>query len=196
MRPVAAIVLATLLAACVQQPDAARPDAARPDAVRADAVRPGVAPPPVRGRAEANRDDALKAMIERHLHEIDRRAMRAVTVEVWRGQALLMGAVTKPDHRRKAEAAARGATGVTAVVNELVLAEDKALDLFLPDTAREEAVRAALGLEGRAGITVRVVNGVAFLLGAASSKGQAEAMKADALDVDGIKWAVAVLAEP
>ncbi len=182
MRLVAAIVLGAVVAGCVQQPEPARPE-----------VSP---PPPVRARAESNRDDALKAMIERHLHEIDRRAMRAVTVEVWRGRALLMGAVAKPDQRRKAEAAARAATGVSEVVNELVLAEDKALDLFAPDTAREDAVRAALGLEGRAGVTVRVINGVAFLLGAAASKDQAEAMKADALDVEGIKWAVAVLTAP
>lgn len=180
--PILSLILAALLAACVEQPGPERP-----------AVE---APPPVRSRADANRDDALKAVIERHLREIDRRALRAVTVEVWRGRALLMGAVAKPEQRRKAEAAARAVTGVTEVVNELVLAEDKALGMFTPDPAREDAVRAALGLEGKAGITVRVVNGVAFLLGAAASRDQAEAMKADALDVEGIKWAVAVLTAP
>ncbi|MEW5728237.1 MAG: BON domain-containing protein [Pseudomonadota bacterium] len=185
MRPTIAITVTAavaLLAACVQQPEPARPDLS--------------APPPVRSRIDANRDDALKAVIERRLHEIDRHAMRAVTVEVWQGRALLMGAVAKPEQRRKAEAAARAVSGVAEVVNELVLAEDRALDLFAPDPAREGAVRTALGLEGKAGITVRVVNGVAFLLGAAASRDQAEAMKADALDVEGIKWAVAVLTAP
>jgi osmotically-inducible protein OsmY len=181
-RRLAILAAALALAACA--PQAERPTAA-PEA-----------PPPVRSRTESNRDDALKAVIHRRLSELDRRALRAVTVEVWQGRALLLGAVPKPEQRRKAEQVARAVEGVTEVVNELVLAEDKALDNFAPDPAREEAVRRALGIEGKAGITVRVVNGVAFLMGAASSPAQAEAMKADALDVDGVKWAVGCFKTP
>lgn len=173
------------LAACVEQPAGGdQPRVASPP------------PPPVRSRSESNRDDVLKSMIARRLADLDRRAMRGVTVEVWRGSALLMGAVAKPDLRRRAEESAAAVTGVAEVINELVLAEDQALDAFAPDWEREEAVRLALGIEGKAGIVVRVINGVAFLLGAVSAPEQSEAMKADALDVAGVKWAVARLKTP
>lgn len=179
-----AALLAALLAvaACVQQPD-------KPSV-------PSAPPPPVRSRSESNRDDALKAVIQRHLAEADRQALRAVTAEVWQGRVFLLGAVVKPDHRRKAERVAAATDGIAGVVNEVVLAEDKALEAFAPDPVREDQVRQALGIEGKAGIIVRVVNNVAFLLGAAAGTEQAEQLKADALDVDGIKWAVAHLRMP
>ncbi|MGE5548841.1 MAG: BON domain-containing protein [Solirubrobacterales bacterium] len=181
MRHLALLPLAALLAACAADPGASRPNAA-------SAADP-VIEAPVRSRGEANRDDALKALVTRKLAEADKLAYRAVTVEVWQGRVLLMGAVIKPEHRRNAEAIAKSAGGITKVYNDLLLAEERAFDLFSPDLGREYDVRKALELEGKAGATVRVVNGVAYLLGAASPE-QAARMKADAGEVQGIKWVV------
>ncbi len=190
MRRPAALVLVTLLAAC-QTAETASPTvaAATPAAMPAAQAFAGLE----RSRTQANKDDILKSQISRRIAELDRRAYRAVTVEVWGGRALLMGAVIKPEQRRKAEQAAAATAGIAAVHNELVLAEDRALDIFAADPAREDAVRQALGIEGRAGTTVRVINGVAFLLGAAPSAEAVAAMKADAGEVAGIKWVVSAL---
>lgn len=192
MRRAAALVLVTLLAAC-QTAETPSPvvSAATPAAAAAPAAQAFAGLE--RTRAEANKDDILKSLVGRRIAELDRRAYRGVIVEVWGGRALLMGAVIKPEQRRKAEQVAAGVDGIAAVHNELVLAEDKALDVFVADPGREEAVRQALGLQGRAGTTVRVVNGVAFLLGAAPSAEAAAAMKADATEVAGVKWVVSAL---
>jgi hyperosmotically inducible protein len=173
-----AILLALLLAAC-QSADPAKPAVATQD----------------RPRAVANRDDVLKNVVARKVTDTDRAAFRAVTVEVWGGNAVLMGAVVKPEQRRRAEQAARAVEGVGSVANELVLAELPALDFFRPDFAREDAVRRHLGLEGKAGLIVRVINGVAYLIGGGSPEAAAQ-LKADAGEVEGIKWVVAHIVQP
>ncbi|MBC7951174.1 MAG: BON domain-containing protein [Rhodospirillaceae bacterium] len=175
----AALAVTVLLAACqtVEEP---RPVAS--------------APIPVieRSRTEAVRDDVLKSQITRRIVE-QGRAFRSIAVEAWGGRVLLMGAVIKPEQRRKAEQLARATDGVTTVLNELVLAEDKALDAFAPDPARDTATRRALGMESGTGTIVRVINGVAFLLGATPTAEAAAAMKADATEIEGIKWVVSHL---
>lgn len=193
MRRFAALGLVALLAACQTAETPSRPvTAAQPAAVPAAAAFAGVERP----RAVANKDDTLKSILSRRIADLDRRAYRGVTVEVWGGRALLMGAVIKPEQRRKAEQVAASVEGIAAVLNELVLAEDKALDVFAADPAREDDLRRHLGIEGRAGTTVRVINGVAFLLGAAPNREAAEAMKADATEVAGVKWVVSHLQAP
>lgn len=191
MRRLAVLVLVTALAACQTAETPSRPEvAAAPTAAALPAQAfAGLE----RSRAVANKDDILKSLVARKIAEQDRRAYRAVTVEVWGGRALLIGAVIKPEQRRKAAQVAAAVDGIAEVHNELVLAEDKALDVFAADPAREDAVRQALGLQGRAGTIVRVINGVAFLLGAAPSAEAAAAMKADAGTVPGIKWVVSAL---
>jgi osmotically-inducible protein OsmY len=191
MRRLAALALVVALAAC-QTAETPRPTAVAIAMPAVTAPNPGVA----RTRAEASRDEALKAQVTRRIADLDRRAYRAVTVEVWRGRALLMGAVIKPEQRRKAAQAAAATDGITEVLNELVLAEDKALGVFAADPAREDGVRRALGIDGTTGTVVRVINGVAFLLGGAPDARTAAAMKADAIEVDGIKWVVAHVASP
>lgn len=178
MRRIPAILLLTLVAAC-QTAESPRPVA----------TTTPPAPAVERTRNEANKDDAIKSVVARRIADLDRRAFRAVTVESWGGRVLLMGAVSKPEQRRKAEQAAQSVDGVAEVLDELVLAEDKALDAFTVDFEREATLRQALGIEGRAGTVVRVVNGVAFLLGSAPAD-TAAAMKADASEVAGIKWVV------
>lgn len=192
MRRLTVLVLVALLAAC-QTDETPRPvaSAASPPAAPTAQVFSGVERP----RNVANKDDVLKTMVARRVNE-QGRAFRAVTVEVWGGRALLMGAVIKPEQRRKAEQLAASVDGVAAVHNQLVLAEDKALDVFVADPAREEEVRRALGIQGRAGTVVRVINGVAFLLGGVPSAEAAAAMKADAGEVAGVKWVVSELQTP
>jgi len=192
MRRLAALVLVTLLAACQTAETPARPEVSAPSAAPARPAAQAFAGLE-RSRAEANKDDILKSQLSRRIAELDRRAYRAVTVEVWGGRALLMGAVIKPMQRRKAEQVAAALDGIAEVHNELVLAEDKALDVFAADPAREEAVRQALGVQGRNGTIIRVINGVAFLLGGAPSAEAVTAMKADAGTVPGIKWVVSAL---
>lgn len=195
MRRIAVLVLVTLLAACQTAETQSPPVVAAAGPAAAAAAAPAFAGLE-RNRNQANKDDALKSILGRRIAEQDRRAYRGVTVEVWGGRALLMGAVIKPEQRRKAEQLAAAQDGIVAVHNELVLAEDRALDVFAADPAREDAVRHALGLDGRAGTIVRVINGVAFLLGAAPTHQAAAAMKADATEVAGIKWVVSHLATP
>lgn len=184
MKKLLAVLAMTMLAAC-QTTEAPQ-----------TALRPAVsAPVPTieRTRNAANKDDALKSIISRRIVEVDRRAYRAITVECWGGRVLLMGAVIKPEQRRKAEQIAQAVDGTTEVLNELVLAEDRALDSFAADYSREATLRQSLGLEGRAGTIVRVINGVAFLLGGVPNTEAANALKADATEVAGIKWVVSHL---
>ncbi|CAA7624431.1 BON domain-containing protein [Magnetospirillum sp. UT-4] len=165
-------------------------------ATACETAGPAAPPPPVpveRPRAVSNRDDVVRATVLRRIAELDRAAFRAVTAEVWGGRVLLLGAVVKPEQRRRAEQAARAVEGAAEVLNEVVLAEESRLDSYRPDPAREEAVRRQLGLEGKAGTVVRVVNGIAFLLGGVARREDAESMKADAGDVEGVKWVVAHL---
>lgn len=182
MRAAAIALMLVALAACAQDAEPARPVVA---------AATTVAVPP-RSRVDANRDDIIKSIVRRRIAELDR-AYRAVHVEAWQGRVMLMGAVVKPEQRRKAEQAAKSVEGVGTVLNELVVAEDKALGIFADDPARAAQVSRAIGTEA---IVVRVVGGVAFLLGAVSSPDQVLQIKADALDVDGIKWAVAHLMVP
>lgn len=169
------VLLAIALAACQTA------ETPRPAATTAAAM-----PVIERPRAILLKDDSLKAAIGDRLAALGP-AFRAISVEAWSGRVLLMGAVIKPEHRRKAEQLAREA-GASVVLNELVLAEERAFDLFRPDAARAAMVRRHLGLGD--GAAIRVINGVAFLLGAAPPD-QAAALKADASEVEGVKWVVA-----
>lgn len=178
MRRLAAGCLAGLLAAC-QGAESPRPQLA------AAAI-----PVVQRSHVVAVHDDTLKADIARRIAQLGSRPYRAVTVEAWNGRVLLAGAVIKPEQRRRAEQAARAASGTGEVLNELVLAEDGALDLFLPDTVREVALRRQLGLDGEGAPVLRVVHGVAFLLGAARGDAESEALKEAVGDAEGIKWVV------
>ena len=192
MKRIAALMLAAIaLAACQTTGDSA--PSATPQATNATAAH-ALVNTLERSRQDANRDDVIQSLALRKVRALDATAYRAVTVEVWNGTALVMGAVIKPEQRRRAEQNVAAIQGVTKVLNELVLAEDRALDLFIPNTAMEAKVRQALGIEGKSALTIRVLNNVAFLLGGVADKAQAQALKEDAGEVDGIKWVVAHLA--
>lgn len=180
MRRLAVLLLGFALAACqtAQAPQAPRPTVSASPAL--------VERPPAVSAA----DESRKANVVRRIAELGP-AYRAVTVETWGGRVLLMGAVIKPEQRRKAAQIAR--EGAVEVLNELVLTEDRGLDQFRPDPAREDALRRHLGLGD--GAAIRVVAGVAFLLGAAPPD-QAATLRAEASDFEGIKWVVAHFAVP
>lgn len=146
IKRLAVLLMAGLAVAACQSAEPAQSSAAAPE----EPVRP-VLSALERSRQDANRDDVIASILTRKLRELDASAYRGVTVEVWSGRVLLMGAVIKPDQRRRAEQNAAGISGVTRVINELILAEDRALDLFIPDQAKEGAVRRHLGWTARAG---------------------------------------------
>lgn len=137
---------------------------------------------------EGGRDDGLEAQIQQRLKTAAVQAFRGVSVSVWNGQAVLMGAVPRPVQRRQAEEIAATTPGVSATINELVLAEDGALALFIPDTTRQARIRQELNLPEA--IIVRMVNNALFLQGNVADKAEAEALRADAGEIDGVKWVV------
>lgn len=146
----------------------------------------------VRLRNDRNWDDSVGQAVHSLLSATDREAFRGVSVRAWDGGLLLTGAVSKPDQRRRAEQLAKSVEGVTAVYDELVLAENPGLALYVPDTNREQKIYAGLlGQDDIVGAyTVRVVNGVAYLLGSTNQAGDVVKAAAFARDFDGVKWVV------
>lgn len=169
---------AGLLAACATGPDARHAGA---PIVRVE-----------RSRVEMNRDESRAMVIASRLAEADRSGFRAVTVDVFEGRALLLGAVTRPEQRRRAEQITKGMQGVTEVINEIALAEDSSLAAFGANRGLETQLRARVLDDPAVGgaYAIRVVNGVAYLFGRAGSVEEVDHIKAVALSTDGIKWAV------
>jgi osmotically-inducible protein OsmY len=178
----ASLMAAALLAGCA-------PEGPKP-AATAEPQAP--APVPTRSRSEMNRDDGVARVVMRRLAETDRDAFRAVTAEVWNGRALLIGAVAKPDLRRRAAGVAKGVDGVAEVIDELVLAEPKAFAAFAPVAQTENDLRGRILSDDavKGFYAVRVVNGVAYLLGAAPSAAEVDRVKAIAMDNPSVKWVV------
>ncbi len=156
-------------------------------------------PPPLllqRNQSDIGRDDTISATVRQKLAQADAQDFRSITVETWGGRVLLMGAVTKPELRRRAGRIAGSVSGTSQVLNELLLTEESHLGQFAENTAQEQRVRRELGLTTPTGTTVRVVGETVFLLGAASSPRDVEQLKADAGDIDGIKWVVGHVRTP
>jgi hyperosmotically inducible protein len=146
----------------------------------------------VRARADRNQDDSIGRGIQAALRQSDAVAFKTVSVLAWDNVVLLTGAVAKPEHRRRAAQVARDWSDVRLVHDDLVMAEDFASTAYLPDPVREQRIYA--GLLGQNDVTgayvVRVVNGVATLLGTARSADDVAKAMAFARDVEGIKWVV------
>ncbi|RAU21740.1 hypothetical protein CU669_12285 [Paramagnetospirillum kuznetsovii] len=145
-----------------------------------------------RARAERNQDDSVGRAVLGSLRQSDAAAFKGVSVLAWDGAILLAGAVAKPEHRRRAEQLAKAVDGVRTVHNDLVLDENPAAAAFVPDIAREQRIYA--GLLGEAKVSgayvVRMVDGVATLLGSARSADDVAAAMDFARDADGVKWVV------
>lgn len=159
-----------------------------------------VLPPPVtdgagrvvRARADRNMDDSVGRAIASQLKSTDATAYRGVSVLAWDGTVLLTGAVAKPGERRHAEQLAQSMPEVRMVFDELTLVEDPAAIAFVPDAAREQRIYA--GLLGEDAITgaytVRMVNGIAYLLGTTRSSEDSARAVAFVSAADGVKWVV------
>ena len=174
-----------LLAACAQPPGGTAPS----EQSALDMDSQGRV---VRLRADRNLDDSLGQAVHTKLITADREAFRGVSVRAWDGGILLTGAVSKPDQRRRAEQVVKSVTGVSAIFDELVLVENPGLILYVPDSGLELKIYAGLlGQEDIVGAyTVRVVNGVAYLMGSTRSADDVVRAAAFARDFDGIKWVV------
>jgi osmotically-inducible protein OsmY len=141
-------------------------------------------------------DEALAATVRAQLAATDRDSFQGVSVLAWNGTALLTGAVIRPEQRRRAEQTARAVPGIAEVHNELQLAEKTVLDSFAPDTGREAAILAQISthpdLSGS--FTLRIVHGVAYLLGSAPTRAAAENAADLIREIDGVKWVVDLVA--
>jgi osmotically-inducible protein OsmY len=149
------------------------------------------APPVTRPRAERMQDDALGRAVLGKLRQTDAKAFGNVSVLAWDGAVSLAGAVTKPESRRRAVALAKEA-GALAVFDDLMLDENPANPAFVADVAREQKIYAALlGQSDITGAyTVRVVNGVAILLGTSRAQEDSERASAFVCEAEGVKWVV------
>jgi len=158
---------------------------------------PGVSTPASgRGIAVRSGDEALAAAVRTRLAETDRDSFQGVSVLVWNGTVLLTGAVIRPEQRRRAEQTARAVPEITEVHNELQLAEKAVLNGFAPDTGREAAILAQISthpdLSGS--FTLRLVHGVAYLLGSAPTRAAAENAADLIREIDDVKWVVDLVA--
>jgi len=151
------------------------------------------APIPERSGAERAVDSDVATVVAKRIGALDAKAFRAVAVKAMGGRVLLTGAVIKPGQRRQVEQEAAKVDGVTRVHNEVVLVGESWLDRFLPDAERERALAARLSAEAEvtaANYDIRVVNGVAYLLGRAGSAGELERAKAALVEDSAVKWVV------
>lgn len=177
-----AMIVAILLAGC---------------APPAQSIKPVMAPQaaaPTRLLQQAH-VDTLGETITTQIRAVDPVAFRAVTAKALGGRLLLTGAVVKPEQRRRAERAAAAIPGVVAVSNEVLLAEEKAFDLFTPDIAHEAALAARLAADSSTGtgaLELRVVNHVAYLVATPRSPDQTARIKELLTEDSGVKWVVLV----
>ncbi|EME67713.1 periplasmic or secreted lipoprotein [Paramagnetospirillum caucaseum] len=146
----------------------------------------------VRPRGERNWDDAVGQRAVALLNQADREAFKGVSVRAWDGGVLLTGAVAKPEQRRRADQVVRSVEGVAQVHDELVLAENPGLTLYVPDGNLEQRIyKALLGNDDINGAyVVRVVNGVAYLQGTTRTKADLDKAAAFVRTFDGVKWVV------
>ncbi|CCG40337.1 BON domain-containing protein [Magnetospirillum molischianum] len=175
------IVLALALilpVGCAPFGDAAGPGVSTPASGLGIVVRPG--------------DETMASMVRTKLAETDRDSFQGVSVLVWNGTALLTGAVIRPEQRHRAEQTARAVPGIVEVHDELQLAEKAALNSFAPDTKREADILAQLSTHPNltGSFTLRMVHGVAYLLGSAPSRAEAENAADLIRDIEGVKWVV------
>jgi osmotically-inducible protein OsmY len=170
--------LLTLSAGCTPGGTGAGPGVSSPSRGSAIQVRPG--------------DEALAATVRARLAEADRLGFRGVSVLVWDGSVLLTGAVVRPEQRRRAEQIVRAVDGVVQVHGELQMAEEAILAGFAPDSERERALLGALAVHSdlAGSYTVRVVHGVAYLLGSAPRRADAARVADLIREVPDIKWVV------
>jgi len=133
-------------------------------------------------------DDGRKAEIEKALLENDASLAADVNVDVYQGRVMLTGSVDDPESRRTAVEIVRGEVG------DVVLYDD--IQVVPPGTpsdgggflANKDLGLRLMGEEGLESQSFqhRVVNGVAYIMGAATSEAQVELARQTALGTSGV----------
>ena len=154
----------------------------------APAPRPPVAVPQARPSNGANTqaastDPKIVDKVAAALNGLDAQAFHAVSMAESGGAVLLVGAVVRPDQRRQLEKKVAAVPGVTGVTDRIQVIDGAALDSYQPDLGKERDLAARLS----SGLAVRVVHGVAYLVGAAGP-GDLAAFKESVADDSAIQW--------
>ncbi len=117
------------------------------------------------------------------LAALDPQSYRAVSMAEVGGTVLLTGAVVRPDLRRHVEQRIATVPGVTAVSNHILVTDGGALDGYRPDQTKEKD----LSVWMTPGLAVRVVRGVAYLVGVAPAE-DVDKFKENVADDPAIQW--------
>jgi hyperosmotically inducible protein len=113
-----------------------------------------------------------------------------VNVEVYKGQVLLTGFVTKPEQKTAAEGVAKAAKGVTKVHNKLIVHPSTSMGSKLDDTVLVGKVKAALVDEKKVdagSINVEARDSIVQLGGFVAGEGAKRSAMDTAKAVSGVK---------
>jgi osmotically-inducible protein OsmY len=116
-----------------------------------------------------------------------------VGVEVVEGRALLTGAVATPAEAETAEALARGAPGVSEVINEIAVGGGAGVGGYAEDAWISTQLRSRLVTDGRVAALnydVETHDGVVHLLGLARSQAELERVTDIAASTPGVRQVV------
>jgi hyperosmotically inducible protein len=133
-------------------------------------------------------DDGRKAEIEKTLLENDASLAAKVNVDVYHGRVMLTGAVDDAETRRTAVELVRGEVGQATLYDDIQVVPPGTPSEgggFLANKDLGVRLIGAEGLESQS-FQHRVVNGVAYIMGEASSDAQVEIARRTALATSGV----------
>jgi hypothetical protein len=148
--------------------------------------RPSVAVPVFRNTTApqaVTTDPKIVDNVAAALNGLDANAYRSVSMAEAGGSVLLVGAVVRPDYRRQLELRVGAVPGVTAVSDHILVVDNSVLDQFRADLSKER------DLAGRLppGLALRVVHGVAYLVGVVGAS-DLTTFKESVADDPAIQW--------
>ncbi len=142
---------------------------------------------------DALRDTEVKITLVNGLLNHSGELFRDVSVDVVEGRVLLTGSVPKREHKIAASRIAWETQGVTAVEDELTVAEDSGIRAFLVDVRISNSLRLALLTDAKVNsvnYNVVTVNRVVHLTGLAKSKDELDQVIRRAQGVSGVERVV------
>lgn len=142
---------------------------------------------------EQAKDADIKLELNKAVYDADPRIYRALGFQVWEGRVALTGAVSRPEHKERAVAIAKNIPSVKAVIDEIQIADEARLGVYLNDTVIEERLKARLLMAKdikAANMSIRAVNGVIYLLGVAHTQEELDRVIQEARDIDAVKKVV------
>ncbi len=152
----------------------------------ASQTRPPIAVPVFRSAAPSSAvttDPKLVDTVAAALNGLDSRTFQAVSMAESGGLVLLVGAVVRPDQRRQLEQKVAAVPGVTGVSDHILVVDSVGLDGYRPDLGKERDLSGKVPL----GLALRVVHGVAYLVGVASAA-EVGSFKESIADDPAIQW--------